>query len=194
MENDSATTYLETTVIGSVRNRITFCSHDALDYKSPHECFIGFARRSKLDPISPVCGKQTGVIKLPEWLRVGEVAYARRQVRRSKSDPLVDLVTIMEIVSSHVVRVCCSETGRVSTMSTRHLSRAPQPSQADEDETKFEDIIEEETTSETVSETASQSTSAHDLTAPFNKSPLTVTRPRRQCAAPKYLQDYDIDS
>ena len=65
--------------------------------------------------------------KLPEWLAPGNLAYAKRQVRTSKSEPLVELVTILEVISPYVIRVEYQATGRRETVSTRHLYRCPQP-------------------------------------------------------------------
>ena len=63
--------------------------------------------------------------KLPNWLKEKNHAYIKNHRRTHKADPLVCKVLIRRILSSHNAEVLFIDSGRISTVSTRHLSRAP---------------------------------------------------------------------
>jgi len=172
----------------------------ALGFQSPHDLFCAFARRSTLNPIDAVQTNGEAMIRLPDWLVVGNLAFAKRHVRNTKDDPLVDQVTILELISPYVARVKFSESGREVTVSTRHLSRHPQgadepPPQRQEDPDDQADDLDSVDDDATTAATDSLADDAslggtdeepNDLVPPLQ-------RPRRRTQVPARLSDFVLD-
>ena len=76
--------------------------------ESPHSRLFRFNRRSSLG------------CSLPKWLSSGNSAYLRNYVR-NKEDPLVQPVTICEVINPHYARVSF-DGGRIDTVSTKDLA------------------------------------------------------------------------
>lgn len=98
----------------------------ALGFRSPHDAFLGFRRRSTIDEKTPLSSKSLSQkVSLPPWLCEGRFAYLKNHRRQRKSDPLVHKIKIIRVLSPYHAEVLFPESGRQSTVSTRHLSRAP---------------------------------------------------------------------
>ena len=79
--------------------------------ETPHSRLFSFTRRG------------TQGYQLPEWLTAGKQAYMKIHVR-NKDDPQVEPVRIMQVINPYFARVEQSS-GRIDTVSTRHLSPGP---------------------------------------------------------------------
>jgi len=99
----------------------------SLGMQSPHEHLLKFSRRCTLNDFQPLNKKSPHPISLPEWLKEGRNAYYKNHTRKTKSDPLVNLVLVEKILSPYVVQVKFPRTDRSDTVSISHLSRAPFP-------------------------------------------------------------------
>ena len=80
--------------------------------ETPHERFFGFPRRS------------SSGASIPTWLSTPGPVLLKRQVRSSKTDPLVDEVELLEVNPNYAhVRY---PDGRETTVSIKHLARKSQ--------------------------------------------------------------------
>ena len=95
----------------------------SLGYKSPHEKFTLFSRRSTLEPAVSL-PNQTNDVKLPSWLKSGSLAYMKIPSTLGISKPLQE-VLVKEILSACHAHVYFSKSGRTDTVSIHHLSRHP---------------------------------------------------------------------
>ena len=76
---------------------------------TPHERMFVFQRRS------------TSGTSVPSWLTEEDTAYLKRQVRRSKQDPLCDLVEVLEVNPTYAhIR---TQDGVEKTVNLKHLSQ-----------------------------------------------------------------------
>jgi len=158
----------------------------SIDFQSPHERFFGFARRSTLEPICSLLDSPTVSAEITVWLIVGNPAYAKRQVRKSKADPLVDKVTIIEILSPYVVRVQYNATGRRTTISSRNLSRCPQ-----QDEEYYQDESENDLDPNHDNEGVAIEPANNQQPTEESDKWVSVERQRRLRKPPQYLCDYN---
>ena len=70
-------------------------------------------------------------MSLLSWMTTRSIAFIKRFVRHSKSDPLVDEVEVIH-VNPNYAKVCCPN-GREITVSLQNLAPCPQEDSADEE-------------------------------------------------------------
>ena len=90
-------------VLHSIRSLLCTATND-----TPHERFMNFSRRSS-----------TGS-SIPSWLAEPGPVYAKRHVRHSKFDPLVEKVDVLQ-ANPHYAHIRYPD-GRETTVSTKHLA------------------------------------------------------------------------
>ena len=97
----------------------------AINNSPPDALFLSFTRRSTIDEKQQLVSTKVEQYKLPNWLKERNHVYIKNHRRTHKADSLVYKVLIRKILSSHHAEVLFIDSGRISTVSTRHLSRAP---------------------------------------------------------------------
>ena len=120
--------------LASIRGLLCTATND-----TPHSRFFNFERRG------------TAGISLPGWLATGRPAYLRNFPRTRKDEPLVQRVTIKEVISPYHARVSFPG-GRSDTVSTRDLSRCPEEEKSigAESELSLNEDIHTETVDDTI--------------------------------------------
>lgn len=155
---------------------------------TPHERMFRHVRRS------------TNGTSTPTWLLTPGPVLLKRQVRRSKYEPLVDEVTLLEANAEYAhVRM---PDGRETTVSTRHLAPIGQGLSEEESilssEEENQDQIQSKTNTEEDSDPVHNPDHEQENLEERNETnaeklqtqPLCLRRSERSHRRPAYLQDY----
>jgi len=91
----------------------------SLSYKSPHDAFFQFSRRSTLDDIPMKKDKIKHFVQ-PDWLKEGNIVLFKKH-----NDEKLMPVRVNKILSPYHLQVTFPQNGRMDTISSRFVSRCP---------------------------------------------------------------------